>query len=326
MARLSVVKPSTAVEKTTRTTVDTVLLTPEVVKRWLAPPFQRPIKVNARVQAVAEEIKRNGGVLPGILTLGVLEGKTYLIDGQHRKEAWLLAGLAEGFADVRTCFFDDTAHMSDEFFKLNSALVAFKPDDKLRALECSSEPLTELRRRCSFVGYDNVRRGPYNPVVSMSLVLRAWQGAGHEAPGASQSGASVADLVGALSADSADQLAVFLTLCFEAWGRDQEYARLWSRLNLTICGWLFRRSVLTPPSANQRYDRLSKEAFRQGLQALSANGVYLDWLVGRLMSDRDRAPCYDKVRDTFVKRLQVETGERLKFPQPAWAARGKSRV
>lgn len=41
----------------------------------------------------------------GILTIGVLESETYLVDGQHRIAAWQQTGLTEGYADVRTHFF-----------------------------------------------------------------------------------------------------------------------------------------------------------------------------------------------------------------------------
>ena len=43
---LKIVKPATKPEKTTHSTVDTVMFTPETIKKWRAPPFQRPLRVN----------------------------------------------------------------------------------------------------------------------------------------------------------------------------------------------------------------------------------------------------------------------------------------
>jgi hypothetical protein len=37
---------------------------------WKLPAFQRPLRVNAKVLALVEEIRTEGGVIPGILTLG----------------------------------------------------------------------------------------------------------------------------------------------------------------------------------------------------------------------------------------------------------------
>src|SRR5439155_2436385 len=42
---------------------------------------------NDKVRALAEQVKADGGVMPGIITLGVVDGVTYLIDGQHRRES-----------------------------------------------------------------------------------------------------------------------------------------------------------------------------------------------------------------------------------------------
>ena len=81
-------KLTSSAERTTRTKVDTIEFSVDEAKGWALPPFQRPLQVNAKVLVIAEGIKEDGGVVPGILTFGMLGGKKYLVDGQHRREAF----------------------------------------------------------------------------------------------------------------------------------------------------------------------------------------------------------------------------------------------
>src|SRR5258708_38238368 len=97
---------SSKAERATRTRVDTIVVTPSGVRAWHDPPFQRPLRINEKVRALAEAIKTNGGVLPGVVTIGTLLNRIYLLDGQHRREAFLISGLEEGFVDVRYQEFD----------------------------------------------------------------------------------------------------------------------------------------------------------------------------------------------------------------------------
>lgn len=122
-------KPKTRNEKQTHTVVDTIKVTPAIVKSWLIGPHQRPLRVNDKVRALAEEIKNDGGVWPGMVTLGQIGAKTYVLDGQHRREAFLLSGQPEGYTDVRVHFFDNLEDMGPEFVRLNSCLVRMGPDD-----------------------------------------------------------------------------------------------------------------------------------------------------------------------------------------------------
>lgn len=145
---LKIVKPATPAEKSTRSTVDTVELTPSLIDTWQVPGFQRPLRVNAKVLALVEEIKQAGGVVPGVLTLGVVGGIRYRLDGQHRLEAFKLSGLDLGYADVRTVFAADLAELGEEFVRLNSRLVTMRPDDILRGIEATYPALQLLRKRC----------------------------------------------------------------------------------------------------------------------------------------------------------------------------------
>lgn len=313
--KFTVVKPQTEPQKATRTTLDTILLTPELVAKWEAPPFQRPLRENDKVRALAAEIAQNGGVLPGVITVGILSGTKYIIDGQHRRHAFLLSGLAEGYADVRTHFFNTLSEMSDEFCDLNSQLSKMKPDDFLRGMEQSYRTLRYVHEKCKFVGYENIRRGDKAPLLSMATAVRTWVGSGGEVP--APASASAVKVAMALTDEEAEQMAAFLTVCYDAWGRDQAYVKLWGQLNLIITAWLYRRTVITQFSP--KTPKLTKDLFRKCLMQASADSKYLDWLVGRNLGERDRSPAYDRLKSIFTERLTLELGAKPKMPAPTWS-------
>lgn len=315
--KLLTIKPTTKPQKTTRTVLDTIIFTREQAEKWMNPPFQRPLRVNAKVMALAEEIKGNGGILPGIITLGVLSNVTYLLDGQHRRQAFMISELAEGFTDIRTHYFESMADMGEEFVLLNSQLVRLRPDDILRGLEQSSAALITIRKQCPFVGYDMIRRGEKSPIVSMSAVLRCWFASAHEVPAANGHGSASA-IASQFTPEDAEVIAVFLGLALKAFGRDHEYARLWGNLNLTLSMWLYRRTVLAQYSA--KTPKLTRDQFAKCLMALSADSQYVDWLLGRQLRDRDRPPCFKRIKDIIARRLYEEFGKKVALPQPAWAS------
>lgn len=307
-----------------RATTETVAVNADWLKRLKSPPFQRPLRVNAKVLALAQSLKdRNDldGCLPGVLTLGRLAGDFYLLDGQHRVEAFKLSELRECYADVRIMDFESMGDMGEEYVTLNSQMVRMRPDDILRGLEGSNAGLALLRRRCGFVGYDMIRRSERAPLISASLVLRAWHGSAREVP--ASSGMSAVAMAQELTVDEAGALCDFLTICHAAWGSDPEYQRLYGTLNLTLCAWLFRRTVITQFSPSSA--RLTREQFRSGLGALSADSGYLDYLVGRLMTERDRSPAYGRIKGLFTRRLQG-SGKAMKLPAPSWSAWSRDAV
>lgn len=314
---LKIVKPQTKPEKTTRSTVDTIMLTQEIIRQWAAPPFQRPLRVNEKLLGIVEQVKLDGGVIPGILTLGVFDRTTYIVDGQHRIEAFRLSELDEGFADIRTVHFENMADMAEEFVNLNSKIVALRPDDVLRGLESSLPGLRRLRKECAFVGYDMVRRNNHSPILSMATVLRVWAAASAEVPVAGST--SAMDRARSFSEDEAEKCARYLNICFKAWGRDPEYSRLWGTLNLGICGWLYRRVVLGDGfTSTKRHIRLSGDEYGKAIMGLSTSDDYMSWLVGRGLVDRDRAPAFNRIKAIIGRRLA--SGEKkIMFPQPEWA-------
>lgn len=313
-------KPKTQAEKTTHTTVDTISFTVKEAHQWEVPQdIQRGVRVNKKVMELATQIKNDGGVLPGIITLGVLDRKTYLIDGQQRREAFFISEHLHGFADVRTCFFKTRAEMGEEFVRLNSALVKMTPDDILRGLEVAVPLLRKIRSSCPFVGYGRIRAGGNSVLMlSMSMTLRCWGMSRREVPGSIS--ASGHDLARELQDEEANKLILFLLTAFAAWDKDESYWRLWGGMNLTTCMWVFRRIVTDPPTNGiKRSVKLSVDDFRKGLLALSADRSYLDWLVGRSVGERDRAPCYNRVKAIFAKRISEETGKKILLPQPEWS-------
>lgn len=316
MSVVPIQKPKTSPERKTRTVVDTIMVTPESVKKWKIPPFQRPVQENEKVRLLAETLKDDGGVWPGIITLGILNGDTYVVDGQHRKVAFVMSGLQEGYTDVRMHHFESMAAMGEEFVQLNSQLVRMRPDDILRGLEESCPAMIEIRRRCPFVGYDMVRRGPSAPLVSMSTILRWWKGSAAEAPVPTGSGLSTAQLAVTFNEEETAQACDFLDLALGAFGRDPEYVRLWGALNMILCMWLYRRLVVNPYSSKTK--KMSRDQFKKCLMSVSAQADYLDWLLGRKLCERDRSPAYSKIKGAFAQRIYTDTGVKAMLPQPSW--------
>lgn len=310
-----ILKPQTEAEKTTLTTLDTIEVNPNLVRSWKIPPFQRPLRVNARVQAIAQQIKVDDGVIPGVFTIGVLNKERYLIDGQHRREAFLLSECLTGFVDVRICHFQTMAAMGEEFVKLNSRIVQMRPDDIMRGLEETYPALGRIRKRAPYVGYDQIRRNEKAPVLSMSALLRCWNGSSGDVP--KSGGVAAATLSTTLTVADADEICDFLELAYKAWGRDMTAARLWSNLNLTLCMWLYRHVVIAQPTGIRTH-RFTKEHFVKCLMSLAASEDYVDWLHGRNSQSRDNSPAYQRLRSIFVSRMQVETGNKISMPAPAW--------
>ncbi len=314
---MKLVKPTGEAERATQTTLDTIEITRKLVTSWKVPPFQRDVRVNAQVSRLIEDLQKTN-VIPGTITLGVLDGERYIVDGQHRLHAFISADLPIAYADVRTHYFKTMGDMAQEFVNLNSQLVKLRPDDILKGLEQSNKHMQDLRRKCPYVGYDAIRRGPSSPVVSMGALLRVWFGSRPDVPSnSSHSSTKCADM---LDDQETTDMIKFLQLCFEAWRRDKEYQKLWGSLNLCLCAWLYRRVVLGPAGKGQsRSTKLTAEQFKRGLLALSADMNYVDYLVGRNLGDKDRAPAYNRMKGIMAKRHLEETGQKLLLPSPTWA-------
>lgn len=128
---------------------------------------------------------------------------------------------------------------------------------------------------------------------------------------------SATELGKTLLDEESGRLCDFLILAHEGFGRDNEYARLWSSLNLILTMWMYRKLVLTQYSSKS--PRLSKELFKKCLMSLSADTTYVDWLLGRKMGERDRAPAYNRIKILFGRRLEAELHKKVMLPSPPWA-------
>jgi hypothetical protein len=216
------------------------------------------------------------------------------------------------------------AEMAEEYRRLNSQIARMTPDDILKALETENVHLKRIRKACPWIGYSHIRQSPNSPILSMALVLKLWHGSAAETPvpyiSAIEGKAgrpSVADAADALTETDADLLIEFLSVCYSAWGKDKEHMRLYGSLNLGLCMWLYRRTVISPMGG--RVVRLDSDIFKKCAMSVAASGDYIDFLLGRQLRDRDRSPGYGHLRRIFVSRLEIETGKRAMFPKPVWA-------
>lgn len=321
MGHVVSIKGAHLAPKSEQSRMDTLIVTQEMASSWKIPPFQRPLRVNAKVMTVAEQIKTTE-TIEGVITLGFHQGSYYIVDGQHRTEAFKLSGLGEAIADVRVILFSRMADMADEFVRLNSSLVKMRPDDILRGLESSLPMLGQIRKSCEFVGYDQIRRGTSSPIVGMSALLRCWVAASFETPASSNTQGGAAKIAQSIDQVSTQNLIAFLATAHSAWGRDPEYHRLWGNLNLTLCMWLWNKLVIDRDRlGNKKYVSINIPEFKRCLMSVSANADYLEWLPGRNLTDRDRAPAYSRLKKIFVGRLTQDAGGKRKptLPQPAWS-------
>lgn len=315
------IKGTRQAPKAARSKMDTLIFSAAEVNQWKLPPFQRPLRVNDKVKALSEELKHNGGIITGVITLGKIDGKSdvWLVDGQHRTEAFKISELTECIADVRMCEFANMGEMAEEFVNLNTALVKMRPDDVLRGLEGTSKMMQLIRAECPYVGYDQIRRNPTSAVIGMSQLLRCWAGSRPETPKASTN--SALQLVSTLEESETMGMIKFMHVARGAWGNDVENFKMWGALNMTICMWMYRRLVLDHERGVKRYARLTDALFKKCLMGVSADTNYVDWLHGRVLNERDRAPCYTRLKAIFQKRMKQETKTDIKLPAASWTTR-----
>jgi hypothetical protein len=308
----------TKAQRTTKTRVDTIAFTLAELESWKKPKFQREIKFTKKMDEVVEDIRASGGVFPGIITLGVLDGTNdiYKIDGHHRCEAFKKSGCGTGYADVRWLY-GSMEDFAEEYKLLNGCISRQHADDLLRADAIGNPKIERLRSECRVIAFAPRKTGKVS--VSMSMVLRSWANARRGTPAARGKAASGIDIIQQIEDVELAHLTRFINLCESAWGRDQEYAQLWNQMNLTMCMWLYNRLVVEKPAPMSRLKQLTTALFEKCLMSLSADSKYVEWLRGRNGAVH-RSPCYTRVKEHFAARLKEETGVKHNLPQPDWAA------
>lgn len=99
-----------------RSEMETRIISISDVEKWQLPPFQRPLRINDKVRSIADELRANQVEIAGVITLGTIgDDKTlWIIDGQHRLQAFKMSELAEVIGDLRICRFADLAEAAAE--------------------------------------------------------------------------------------------------------------------------------------------------------------------------------------------------------------------
>ena len=306
--------------------METILVTPTDIAKWHIPRFQRPLKENEKVRALARTISENGGVIPGVITLGHVGNakEMFIVDGQHRCHSAKLSELPEFIADVRVCRFETMGDMSVEFVRLQQSLVMMKPDDKLRALEEGCKALKHLRNECPFIGYSQIRRPGSGIVLSASAAIRAWVAGMRDTP--QIGGTSVEAAMGMVDNNDIEAAARYYKIAYTAWGSEPGSHRLWNNINIGVCAWLYRRLVMETQRGLKRYAVLSNDMFKKCLMSVGASADYYDWLSGRQLNDRDRSPCYGRLRTIFSTRLREEGSKNTTVPMPEWWSQTRERT
>jgi hypothetical protein len=306
----------THAEKMMHQTTSTMLASVDMFKSWKDPDVQRPLRVNSKVKEMTLQIVADK-VIPNTITVGILNKVMYLLDGQHRREAYYTAatmGADEVYCEIRYEWFDTMADMGKRYVELNSVLVKQRPDDILRGMEGSNDALHLIRERCPFVGFDHLRVKSTSPILGMSILLRSWYGSAGDIPGTTKP--SAMDIAKMLTVPEASQCCDFANLALRAWGKDDEYKRLWASMTMTMCMWLYRRTVISPDPDTTK---ITKDAFRLCLTTISAQGDFIDWIRDRKLTERDRGPCYNRIVKLFLTSLRSQGHKRPKLPAPLWA-------
>lgn len=318
-----------AIERSLRSVTAYTKLTVADVNEWVIDPdIQRDLRLTPKVKAIGIVIGQTK-LIPSTITIGIYDGKQYLLDAHHRVEGWKMYvenGGEDGVcALVNWIHFDTQAAMALKFVELQMCLVRMRPDDGLRALQHSSPPLQLIKDECPYVGFGAIQRcNTTSAVLSMSVLLRCWMGSKPETP-VTSSGAAL-DITLAMNMVDARQCADFVALAHRAWGRVAEYSRLWGALNLTLCMWLYRRMVLDTTTTEVTH--LTPDQFRMCLVALTNSTPniddYVEWLRSKTMNHQNRQIAMQRyILALFSARIRQERGQRARkpvFPTSPWQA------
>lgn len=94
------------------------LLRQEDVRDWLPMPCARRVS-SARIQPLVEELRRSER-FEGVLSLAVVEGKIYILDGLHRVEAFRQSKLGAMSVEVRVYRYDTIQEATKKWTSFHS--------------------------------------------------------------------------------------------------------------------------------------------------------------------------------------------------------------
>ena len=297
-------------------------LTKEMVKAWEPPPFQRRVSVTREFRKLLEQIKRDGYIVSAIY-LGIWNGKTYIVDGNHRTAAFFSSERSTMRAPVIIRHYvngpDGLIQMCEDFLSISKHIKPPRPDDMLKALGATTGHVGLIEKACPFIGYSNLWKGKEFPVVNMARVIRCLAISKQDVPNSPSAGAL--DLARALTPEDTHCLITFMRGAFRAWGRDAEFRPMWGTLNLTLGLWFYRR-MTSGPDFHGKGEPMSPLPFSRYLVALAMSDRYRSLMAGKSgmrMHDPDtRNPVCREFMRVFARKLKKENLKNIFLPIPKW--------
>jgi len=291
--------------------MEMMVLNRKVVESWEKPPFQRPVAEGKNIISMSVQMQ-DFGYMMSAFYLGVWEGRTYLVDGQHRRVSFISSGLEEIVAPVVTKHYPKGSQglleMCEDFLRIQQHIKNPTANDKLRALEPNNKCLQKITRMCPFVGYER-------PLLSMAQVIRSLVISGQEMPGSAAR--SAVDHARDMKMKEANGLITFLQLAYEAWGIDKDMRLMWSPMNMALCLWFFRRMLKGSKSPGTVTTSQFSEIF-----ALLPSKTYISLLEdnsgGRMNDEDTRNPVAVELRRTIKKGLRRDGVHDYYMPEVPW--------
>ena len=96
-------------------TANLVMLTKEITKKWKTPPCRKELKVTSKLKKLAVMVAKDEAI-PGVITVAVVKGVTYVVDGQFRLEAFIRSGLPVVPVQVRVIQGKSLNDLGNEFY------------------------------------------------------------------------------------------------------------------------------------------------------------------------------------------------------------------
>lgn len=317
-------------------------LKPSMLAEWTHPAFQRPLSLNEDVKQLARTMQREAAqdpdgmcMIPDTVAFGRLNGKDYLVDGQHRIHGAfaIAAGLRRlencdailepgigalakcALVDAKITTYDSMADMAEAFAQAQKKLVTLKPDDLLRAREETNPHLRALREACPFIGYTKNRDTKETIMLSMSVAVRTWFGSGMTPTPGPQADAAQR----MLDEQEEHNLIAFFQAAEGAGWVSPLFPRLWATLNLGINMWLWRKTVLGTANKYKGGTSsmvLTPDEYSQCMAELRKSAEYQAELATKALRFQDRYPTYDLIKELFNVALARMGKVGPRFPQP----------